>query len=900
MWKFPRTTLPAAVLAIAAADASAQHWFDAARVLTENAGGYFQGIGDLDGDGDPDLVSLTGYSSFYFDGWRVFANDGTGQFSSGPTTPFPAGFEVTAFHPNLGDVTGDGRLDLVLRARTTVTPIAYGLAVLEGLPGGQFGSFGFHALSGPVTDADFGDIDGDPAREIAVTHQVSGTNQDDLVRWLDWTGGGFSQSSALLIPQVNPTLEGVAAVAAFDFSGDGVADIATASYYGSLLRRCVTVAGAPTLGAATPLAVNTTSGLRLGKGDADGDGDTDLLVWGRSFDGADIIDTAHFAVLRFGPGGSFASSAVTHFVDFEANFDLSICHLIDWNEDGRADLLSHAFANGGTGYGQLGIFLGQPNFTFQSPHTVATSFGGAAVGAADLDGDSYLDFIGPKSIVFGDGTAATLPTRTPIWYSLANVPSTPAAVEDWEGDGDIDLISSKNAIAVNDGTSNVGTLTSTPIAPWPVAPPNFTYEYAVAIGDLDGDGRADHLARFGQFFVFSVLFQNMRLLRDDGTGKFVDAGVVATQSIGRLTNGDLLPVHDLDGDGDADLVADGGFWPNTGTTFPQFVPLFSGSPRDLADVDADGDLDVLAVESTGGFNANAWLASQGPGLTFAHALLTAGDLASNGGRFLDLDADGDLDVALGGRVDGLVRIARNDGPGSWTSLIAQSEPGSTDVLAVADVDGDGVGDLVTASRATGLLFSPVSQPLFAVLRRTSPTALTYETARAWSGEVARAVVDIDEDGDLDVVGGAIVKNRLYRGAEDGIVRQYGAGTAGTGGGVPVLGGSGELRPGSTEAGMHLRRSRGGSIAVLDVGLAQGAFPIGFATTFLIQPPLILTIPLPLTGAPGAAGAGAFDLATGPFLSTVAGLSLYHQIFVVDPAHPLGYAASNGLELIYGL
>lgn len=894
-----RTGLTVAILAIAARDGSSQNWFDAARVLTENEGAYFQGIGDFDADGDQDLLSLTGHSSFYFDGWRVFSNDGTGQFSGGPTTPFPAGYEVTAFHPNLGDVTGDGRLDLVLRARQSA-PLAYGLAVLEGLPGGSFGTFTFHALSGPVTDADFGDIDGDPALEVAVTHQVSGSNEDDLVRWLDWTGSTFAQSSALLIPQVVPTLEGVSAVAAFDFSGDGVADIATASYYGSLLRRNVTVAGAPVLGAATSLAVTTTSGLRLQRGDADGDGDGDLLVWGRSFDGPQMTDTAHFAILRFGPGGIFASSAVTHFVDFDTKYNLGLCHFADWNGDGRADLLSHAFANGGSSTGRLGVFLAQANFTFQAPKDVDTTIGGTGAGPVDLDGDGHLDFVGPSSLVFGDGTAETLPQLTPLWFSIASLPSLPAAFEDWEGDGDVDLISSKNAIAVNDATGNVGTINSATVAPWPAAPANFTYEHAVAVGDLDGDGRADHLARYGQFFVFSVVFQSMRILHDDGTGKFVDTGIASTQSINRLANGELLPVRDLDGDGDGDLVTDGGYWPNAGAIFPLFMPLFSGSPRDVADVDGDGDLDVLAVESAGVFNANAYLASQGPGLAFTPTLLTSGDLSTTSGRFLDLDEDGDLDVALGGRTDGVVRIARNDGPGSWTLLSATSEPADTDVLAVTDVDGDGIGDLVTASRATSQLFTPSPRPLIAVLRRTSPTALTYEPVRAWSGEVARALVDIDEDGDLDVVGGAIVKNRLYHGAADGIVRQYGSGTAGTGGAVPVLGGSGELRPGSTEAGMHFRRGRGGSVAVLDVGLAQGAFPIGFATTFLIQPPLILSLPVPLPGAPGAPGEGAFDLPTGPFLATVAGLSFYHQIFTVDPAHPLGYAASNGLELIYGL
>jgi hypothetical protein len=63
-------------------------------------------LGDLDGDGDPDLVLTSEGEPF-----RVFVNDGRGRFSD---SGFIAAGNASPFGPVLGDLDGDGDLDLVI------------------------------------------------------------------------------------------------------------------------------------------------------------------------------------------------------------------------------------------------------------------------------------------------------------------------------------------------------------------------------------------------------------------------------------------------------------------------------------------------------------------------------------------------------------------------------------------------------------------------------------------------------------------------------------------------------------------------------------------------------------------------------------------------------------------
>jgi hypothetical protein len=164
-----------------------------------------------------------------------------------------------------------------------------------------------------------------------------------------------------------------------------------------------------------------------------------------------------------------------------------------------------------------------------------------------------------------------------------------------------------------------------------------------------------------------------------------------------------------------------------------------------------------------------------------------------------------------------------------------------------------------------------------------------------------AFVDVDEDGDDDALGAAVVRNRRFEGPRDGIVRQYGTGTNGSSGAIPVLGASGPLRPGSITAALRFRRGLGGATAVLFFGTLEandpGLIPGGSLYVQLPSNYFLAT----LGGAAGVPGEGQLTLDLSPLLPVLVGSTIYHQLVVIDPGSQLGgFCASNGLALTYGL
>jgi len=67
-------------------------------------------LGDIDGDGDLDIVT----SAFHSDAFAVFKNDGSGTFSAG--IQLNTGKDDGARHTSQGDLNGDGVLDILTSA----------------------------------------------------------------------------------------------------------------------------------------------------------------------------------------------------------------------------------------------------------------------------------------------------------------------------------------------------------------------------------------------------------------------------------------------------------------------------------------------------------------------------------------------------------------------------------------------------------------------------------------------------------------------------------------------------------------------------------------------------------------------------------------------------------------
>jgi len=119
----------------------------------------------------------------------------------------------------------------------------------------------------------------------------------------------------------------------------------------------------------------------------------------------------------------------------------------------------------------------------------------------------------------------------------------------------------------------------------------------------------------------------------------------------------------------------------------------------MADVDGDGSLDAIVVNSY--FNSLMILKGDGKGGFAAPVtLVTGGNLKINAVLPLDVDNDGHVDLVVADNTNSVLAILRNKGNGDFeTPSRTAMNPSSASELYAADLNGDGVIDLLATSQA---------------------------------------------------------------------------------------------------------------------------------------------------------------------------------------------------------
>ena len=346
---------------------------------------------------------------------------------------------------------------------------------------------------------------------------------------------------------------------------------------------------------------------------------------------------------------------------------------------------------------------------------------------ADLDGDGDLDVVlamefADNIILDNDGSArfsvTVLDGPAPV-AGAAGADSEDVVVLDVDGDGRLDLL-----FASEDG-GGAEELWRNTDSGWALSSdrlPTSRATNGAALGDLNGDGVPEVvLANAGDEMVWTL----------DGAGGMVDvSSTYFAEPTGTVSQDPELA--DLDGDGDLDLVVanengDTALFFNEGGQFvPGPFPTDPGEESrevDAGDLDGDGDLD-LVVANVGwgrGPSQDRWFENDGTG-DFTPRNLPVDSYETLDVDLIDLDHDGDLDIlranvdVVSGRLVAAPFDAfLNDGTGTFRpapeSLLPWIDGEGLDVEA-GDLNGDGWPDLylcASSSRDAVLLYVPGSE-----------------------------------------------------------------------------------------------------------------------------------------------------------------------------------------------
>jgi hypothetical protein len=325
----------------------------------------------------------------------------------------------------------------------------------------------------------------------------------------------------------------------------------------------------------------------------------------------------------------------------------------DLNEDGWPDIsvINEAsedvvvFMNKGDGSGAFNASVGEFELGVRpSPNE-----------AADFNGDGQVDIvvanIGSGVTVLlgnGDGTFQELPEIA--------VDRTPRGVTtlDFDGDGDFDIVTANTHGSNLSPIRNLGNGSFEALD----AIEGFgNGEWAISAADMDEDGLLDLVVGSRDDGAITVL-------TGDGAGRF---NYRATRNV--LPGLWMLNVGDLNGDGHADVTVAGGTADNGSILLGDGKgglgePVTYGtdpstSATDIGDLDGDGDLDWV-LSSFGGSNSDwSFWRNLGDG---SFELITEWDSPEDASCaiLVDLDLDGDLDMALLDEAEDLMILLENE------------------------------------------------------------------------------------------------------------------------------------------------------------------------------------------------------------------------------------------------
>lgn len=666
-------------------------------------------VGDLDGDGNTDIVEADSTSSTV----TVLVSNGDGTFTAGLPLPVAgaSGFTGGALVPNATTGFLDAYiLDASAPSNLIVIP-GTGTAPYFGVPAAPVllapaaGAEG-RGFDGLVILADF---DGDGLIDVAENDGNTGQLNVYLA------AGGYAGVSIPTPDAVYDacsatagSLTGTLAIVETDcgdnqitvYNNDGTGTFSEGVYYAPAVTPTTTADIYPS--AATIADVN-------------GDGNGDVVLTNDESSDVTILlgngdGTLNLTSVGYAVGGYADTPAIVTDVNGDGLVDIVVA---DYNES----LVWMAGYGDGTFQASRDYYATIPGEGYGSESETYS----VGIASGDFNGDGFTDVVVGNEQYYSDGNYCypngTCPIGITVFLSNPDGSLQPGvnygtdgalgfvAVGDFNGDGKLDIAASDSfngAVRIFTGTGS-GTFVE-----GPSYSTSGSFPEGIVAADFNQDGALD-------LAVINEDSDSITPLLNDGSGGFMPQTPVTTNSWGYE-----LATADLNGDGSPDLVlaepeADqfGVFlWDQTNNDFDiaetDVVTTISPVGITLADVSADGFADIVATDDyenilvatgngDGTFNAAVTLPSS---LDLLDPVFYNPD--PWGIQVADVDGDGVADLVYTNANYGTVGVIFGMGTGTGTAPLFFDPvefPSAQWALSLtaADVNGDGVPDAVVAA-----------------------------------------------------------------------------------------------------------------------------------------------------------------------------------------------------------
>jgi len=624
----------------------------------------------------------------------------------------------------LGDINGDGFLDVVIGAEHART---------DGLVWYAYPDWTKYAVGDGdyTTDGETADIDRDGDIDIV----ISSISRNEIVWWEN--AGDPTQKDDWILHTIGQSF--VHDIEVGDVNGDGFVDVISKSKEGAGILGLYLAPANPTE-AWQFIQLDTIAGEGLAIGDLDEDGDLDVVMshyWYENLDGS---------------GLNWQQQNVTETWGQDARVVVR-----DMNQDGKNDIiLSHSEGNGRIAW-------------FENPdwieHTIdPTKLNGVHsldVGDFNLDGLPDV-FAGQMHTSREKQVMVYINAGNGAWDKivLAKTGTHNARIGDIDQDGDPDIVGKNYG-----GQDRVIELwqnyfvESVTLADWKYIsiddkrPDSQKGMMGLVFSDVDQDGYAD-------IIVGSYLYINPE-------GQLDESWVRSELP----DNIDVYFSIDVDDDNASDLIGISNnqlVWveyepaANKWKSFPiDSVPGGRTQGYTLAQIIPGGKPEIVFTRAKNLFYVE--IPSENPDDGGWPMIQVSSSNEEEGVFAGDIDQDGDLDLAAQDADGHHVVWFENPGTdvGNWMKYSIGSSQQWLDRIALADVDGDGRLDIVTTEESQDRLYNARIY-WFEAPEDPKNGEWIKHIIDVWRSVNSMDIIDMDHDGDIDIVAAEHTDNDLGR------------------------------------------------------------------------------------------------------------------------------------------